>query len=220
MSIDYQYKSYVLNEHADLLKKQKRSKLYEYAIALKVNEGIVSYALKTKKPDYQPAFCLEQYAISNNLLKELQECEKINKAEYERTKRLKKRVARMLLGGPCVFLTLTFTDNTLAETTQKQRRVAVCRLLKQLNCVYIANIDYGADKTKTMREHYHALVQVASISTDFMRMWRKKYGNIDAKKVRLRDSDTTTTKMSKYIAKLSNHAIKETARRGALIYSR
>lgn len=220
MKIDYEYKSYVLKEHVDLLKKQKRCKLYEYAIALKVNEGIISYALKTNNADYQPAFCLEQYACENNLLKELNECEKINHAEFKRTKRLKKRVASMLNGGPCLFLTLTFTDNTLAETSQKQRRVAVCRFLKELNCRYVANIDFGVDETKTMREHYHALVQYDYLSKDYMNEWRDKYGNIDAEKVRLRNGDNATDKMSKYIAKLSNHAIKEMARRSALIYSR
>lgn len=216
MNIDYEYKSYVLREHADLLRKQKRAKLFEYAYALKVNEGIVSFALKTKKEEYQPLICLEQFACENNLVNELRECEKINKAEYERVKRLKKRVASMLSSGPCVFLTLTFTDKTLAETNEKQRRVAVCRYLKQFDCRYVANIDFGVDKTKTMREHYHALIQCEQVQFND---WRK-YGNINAEKVRLRCGDSATEKMSKYIAKLSNHAIKEMARRSALIYSR
>lgn len=220
MKIDYEYKSYVLKNCSDLLRKQKRAKLFEYAVALKVNEGIVSFALKTKKEEYQPLFLLDDYAIKNGLTKELQECEKINKAEYERTKRLKKRVASMLNAGPCLFLTLTFTDDTLAKTNEKQRRVGVCRFLKQLNCRYVANIDFGVDKTKTMREHYHAIVQHDLIDKDTLNEWRKKYGNIDAKRVRLNDRDKSTTKMSKYIAKLSNHAIKEMARRSALIYSR
>lgn len=215
--IDYAYKSYVLKNHSELLKRQKRASLYDYSKSVCLEQGIVLYSLKTKKVEYHEDYeHLIGYCLDNNLLKELIECRKINHAERERTKRLKERVEKMLLGGQCLFLTLTFTDVTLANTTPKQRRVAVTRYLKQFESPYIANIDFGVDKTKTMREHYHAIIQCEKIDFEG---WRQ-FGNINAERIRNRNIQNDKTKLSKYIAKLSNHAIKENARRSSLIYSR
>lgn len=211
--IDYAFKSKVLKEHSDLLVKQKRASLYEYSLQKLYEEGVVLYALRSEKEGFNPYSELLAYCVSNGLNNELNECIKINRAEYERTKRLKNRVADMLLSGSCVFLTLTFNDNTLSNTSEKQRRVAVSRYLKQYGCKYVANIDYGA---KNKREHYHALINCDKI--DFEN-WRK-YGNINAERVRNRDIESDKTRLSKYIAKLSNHAIKETTKRSCLIYSR
>lgn len=214
--IDYAYKSYVLNEHSDLLIKQKRASLYEYALIQAYETGEIKYALRTHNKDYGSMSDLLDYCAVNGLKNELKECFKINHAEYERTKRLKNRVATMLLNGSCIFLTLTFTDATLKETTPQQRRVAVSRYLKQYNCMYVANIDFGKDKTKTMREHYHALINCDKVEFE---SWRR-YGNINAERIRNRDIESDKTKLSKYIAKLSNHAIKETTKRSSLMYSR
>lgn len=213
-SIDYGFKSYILNEHKDLLIAQKRCSMYEYAKRLLDDEGIVSCALKMDK--YKKGFNDYYDALFQGNSFILNECYKINHAEYERTKRLKHRVRTLLKSGPCIFLTLTFTDDTLAKTTAKQRRVAVSRYLKSYQSRYVANIDFGADKTKTMREHYHALICCEKVNRDG---W-KKYGAINFKRVRLKRLEDDYTKLSKYIAKLSNHAIKETAKRGALLYSR
>ena len=214
-SIDYAYKSYVMKEHNDLIKAQKRVSRFEYSKQLLFNYGVVNYTLKNSA-NTMSANDLFFKCFDNGTLKELKECVKINHADYERVKRLKERVRAMLLRGACIFLTLTFTDNTLAETTQKQRRNAVTRFLKQYNCPYIANIDFGIDRTKTMREHYHALINCEKISFN---EWRR-YGNINAQRVRNRDIEKDKTRLSKYIAKLSNHAIKEQAKRSSLIYSR
>ena len=210
--VDYAFKSYVLKEHSDLLKRQKRSSLYDYSLNKFINEGVVSYALTTSKEYYKPSTELIDYCRSKDLLKEYRECIRINNASIQRTIRLKERVRTMLLNGSCLFLTLTFTDDTLAKTNEKQRRVAVVRFLKKYDCMYIANIDFGATNH---REHYHALINCNKVDS---KLW--KLGNLDFKRVRLKEIETDKTKLSKYIAKLSNHAIKETARRGALIYSR
>lgn len=214
--IDYAFKSKILIEHSDLLVKQKRASLYEYSLNRLYEDGVILYALRSEKEGFMPYNELLSYCAENGLLNELKECMKINHAEYERTKRLKNRVATMLLNGSCIFLTLTFTDATLKETTPQQRRVAVSRYLKQYNCMYVANIDFGKDETKTMREHYHALINCDKVEFE---SWRK-YGNINAKRVRNKDIESDKTKLSKYIAKLSNHAIKETTKRSCLIYSR
>lgn len=214
--IDYAYKSYILNEHSELLQKQKRASLRTYADNLLEEEGVITYALRTSKPFYVPYEELVNECIDNGTLNELLECVKINHAERQRTKRLKERVSSMLLNGRCLFLTLTFTDNTLATTTAKQRRVAVVRYLKKYQSSYIANIDFGADKSKTMREHYHAIINCEKVRFED---WRK-YGNINAEVIRNRNIEDDKTKLAKYVSKLSNHAIKENARRSSLIYSR
>lgn len=213
LGINYAFKSKVLNEYNDLLIWQKRARLYEYSKTMLENEGVVLYALKTNKKGYTDYIDLQQYCEANNLTDVLKECCKINHAEYERTKRLKNRIASMLLNGSCIFLTLTFNDNALANTTSKQRRVAVTRFLKQHNCKYVANIDFGA---KNKREHYHALINCDNV--DFA-SWRK-YGNINAERVKNKEFISDMTKLSKYICKLSNHAIKETTKRSSLLYSR
>lgn len=214
--INYAFKSFVLNNYQDLLKQQKESSLFDYSLSLLEKDGIYNAYLRRSNGQKISSSDLYNKCLENGLQEVLLECYKINHAEYERTKRLKERVGFMLVNGPCVFLTLTFTDNYLKNSTAKERRVAVVRYLKQFNCRYVANIDFGKDKTKTMREHYHALINCDKV--DFT-SWRK-YGNINAEKVRLRSFDDDKTKLSKYIAKLSNHAIKETTKRGSLIYSR
>lgn len=110
-----------------------------------------------------------------------------------------------------LFLTLTFTDSTLNSTNSLTRRKYVTRFLKE-NCIeYVSNIDFGGKKG---REHYHALVLVNG-KLDYKK-W--KYGALNGKKVACSDTDIERT--SRYVSKLSNHAIKETTKQSRLIYSR
>lgn len=143
---------------------------------------------------------------------EYQECKRVNKASYQRTKRLKDKIQDMILKGNCIFLTLTFTNDVLDSTNQDTRKRYVKRFLKSVSNQYVANIDYGK---KYEREHYHAIV-LCDDKIDH-NLW--KYGNIDFERVRVNE-DTSSVKMAKYINKLTNHAIKETVRRNCVIYSR
>ena len=210
---DYEYKSYVLREHSELLDNYLRSNKYEYVLSLLRNEGVISPSIEyLQSKDTMRKQDLIEYCFNNNLIKELREVIKIDKARNNRVYRLRKRV-EAILKSDCgaIFLTLTFSDNTLSNTTEKNRRNYVQRYLKSLDCLYVGNIDFG--KTNH-REHYHALVAVDNVNG---KAWRK-YGNINFERVRI--ADRTSTKISKYIAKLTNHAIKETTKRKALIYSR
>ena len=211
--IDYAFKSYVLKEHSDLLQKAKTSSLVDYAIQQLNENGVLMHVLKRSSEDVITTADLFSYCVLNGLQKEYKECFKINHASYYRTQRLKQRIESMLLNGQCLFLTLTFNDDTLQNTTPKERRVAVSRYLKTFNCKYVANIDFGKENG---REHYHAVINADKISFDG---WRK-YGNINAERIRNRDLKIDKTKLAKYICKLSNHAIKETTKRSSLIYSR
>lgn len=141
---------------------------------------------------------------------DLKEARKINKASYKRVDRLKDRIDRYLTLGKCVFATLTFRDDVFKDTTQETRRRYVARYLKSISPYYVANIDYG--KT-TEREHYHAIIVI-----DFIRPGSWSYGFDSYEHIRC--DKLATTKLSKYVSKLTNHAIKETTKRNCYIYSR
>lgn len=211
MKIDYVFKSKVLRDNEDLLKSYVSSKKYDYVISEFNNYGVVSPSLDYHKRHNTLTYHqLIEDCRSKNLLKELKECIKIDHSRNARVYRLRKRVSDILHTGNALFLTLTFTDKTLESTNDKQRRRYVREFLARFNCLYVGNVDYGKDNH---REHYHALIALDKVNTHLY-----KYGALNVRKVRIRDG--ADSKISKYIAKLTNHAIKETTKRSALIYSR
>ena len=115
----------------------------------------------------------------------------------------------MLESGNCIFLTFTFTDEVLAKTNEDTRRQKVRRYLSSYNCEYVANIDFGK---KNGREHYHALIQCNNVDYNAF-----DYGALNGERVR---STNDFAKLAKYISKLTNHAIKDTAKGSRLIYNR
>ena len=138
----------------------------------------------------------------------------LNRAGYKRKERIKNRIEKAILSGKAIFLTLTFTDETLDKTSEDTRRQYVRRYLKECCKTYIANIDYGGDNG---REHYHALVEPKGDAIDY-KPWHD-YGAIKGEIVRSSEDDVTRT--CKYVAKLTNHALKKTAGVSPrLIYSR
>lgn len=137
------------------------------------------------------------------------EAEKINHASYQRVKRLKTRISHFLESGKCCFLTLTFRDEVLDKTSAETRRTYIRKFLKNLKVPYVANKDFGKDFG---REHYHAVVQ-----TDRIDLKSYNFGFIFAETIHKTKSNV---KLAKYIAKLTNHAIKETTKRSVILYSR
>ena len=206
---DYAHKSVIMK--TDLPKIERETGLALYAHEVFLNEGVI---IKIKY-SYETALDL-RFFYAENFPDDWKEAERINDASYHRVKRLKERISVMLL-KPCVFLTLTFTDEVLANTSKKTRKAYVKRFLGSLNCAYVANIDYGEENG---REHYHALVQAEKID---YKPWHK-YGAIKGERVRL-DFDKNgkcldEVRPAKYISKLTNHAIKETCKRSCIMYSR
>ena len=210
--IDYAFKSKVLNEEQDLIKRYKKARLNEYCKALYVNDGVITKTLENAF-NSESFNDLEFWCFLNHKLEELNEIEKLDKSGRSRTRRLNKRVKKILLNGDAIFLTFTFNDNTLSSTSKETRRRYVSYYLKQYSNSYVANIDYGK---KNGREHYHALVSASKVPCE---PWRK-YGDIDFERVRNRSIETDIKRLSKYISKLTNHAIKETTKRSCLLYSR
>ena len=140
-------------------------------------------------------------------------CDNLNKARRERTKRLNKKIEKMLFCGDCVFLTLTFKPEVLDNTTADTRRRYITRYLKSQSDHYCANIDYGKQNE---REHYHAVVYGSRVD---MTPWTEKYGFAYAEKIKYNGDAEVSEKLAKYVSKLTNHAIKNTARNNKVIYS-
>ena len=137
---------------------------------------------------------------------------RLNQAKFKRKQRVQNRIEWFIATGEVVFLTLTFNPETLASTSAETRRTYVRKYLKRYASEYVANIDFGGKKG---REHYHAL---AVMKEDFdYKKWHK-YGAILGEKVRTKKDDIERT--CKYVAKLSNHAMKVDGKAPRLIYSR
>lgn len=207
--IDYEFKAYVLNNYKDLLDYANKCKRYEYIIHQLEATGEV-LELPNSDKELMTIYALRD-SMKNEVEKQaLLECLKILHANYERVKRLQKRVKAIISQNKSTFLTITFDDKHLTETTAKQRRNEITRFLKQFDAPYIANIDFGIDETKTKREHYHAVIGCQNID------YSKWPYYINGEKIIVLNEKA----LSKYVSKLSNHAIKEQAKRSSLIYSR
>lgn len=133
---------------------------------------------------------------------------KINNSWYCKCKRIKDKLFEMqmlhlLCGFKYLFITFTFNDETLSKNNEQSLRTYVRRFLKANTIKYIANVDFGA---KNGRIHFHGC---CIIDEDLpLNEWYENYGAIKLEHVRV---DTDNEKMlSKYINKLSLHAIKDT----------
>ena len=124
------------------------------------------------------------------------------------------------------FLTFTFKSSTLKRNPTYRRNI-ITRLLCSIPYVadYIGNIDYGKS---TSREHYHYIAAFDSFEFNGNFINEKghlklkelepylRYGNYDLKPIRRNLIDYK--KVSSYIAKLTNHALK--VKQGSLITKR
>ena len=135
-------------------------------------------------------------------------CRNIYDSYRQRVYRLKKKISKMLESS-CLFLTLTFTNEYLLSTSESERRKAIIDYLSQFGVPCIANIDFGKINE---REHYHAILQIDSIDYHSY-----TFGDINGKRVRNNDL-SSQDRISAYISKLTNHAIKETTKGRRIIY--
>lgn len=124
-----------------------------------------------------------------------------------KAKKVREKIGNIVLNNNAVFITLTFTDDVISKTSQETRRRYVARYLKSQSSEYVANIDFSPD---IGREHYHAVITKRAD----LNAWQ--YGFSFAEQVRAHDRDLK--RISKYITKLTAHALKVDSTR--LIYSR
>lgn len=209
-----------------LLSKEQKQELKQIIIKNKLHRevgqlSLKGYRLYQKEVNglYYPSLINYSYQEFENEIKEFinlygyltyKVATNVNHASYKRTARLKERIREAVASGKAWFITITFSPETLAKTNEKTRRVYVSRWLKSLTPFYVANIDYGL---KNEREHYHAV-----ITSDQRPPKTWSYGFIDILKVKTTENDTK--RISKYISKLTNHAIKNTTKSKRIIYSR
>ena len=229
-NIDYSKKAELLSdvEFIQNVRDIRRAESAEYYLH---ESGCI---IKTKL-DFDTSQQLRGFFVTTRH-EDLIEAEKIIKAENKRISRLRSRITLFLnCKEPTNFLTLTFSDKILQSSTPEERRRYVVRYLKSQSNCYIANLDFGAKKG---REHYHAVI----LGNVNLKPWQK-YGAINVQNVgnrkeltrkkvpkRYKDLDEKTAqtlmrrdtekKLSKYVAKLTNHAIKNTTKRSAIIYSK
>lgn len=131
------------------------------------------------------------------------ELSKILKRKYHKTARVRARLKCFFASGKEVyFLTFTFTDEVLQNTSSDTRRQYVRRWLAQNTLDYVGNIDYG---DKNNREHYHAVVLCDSRPD--MSSWFKSFGGFKCRKVN-KDNPVSVQKVPQYINKLSCHSTK------------
>lgn len=217
--IDYRLKAVVLKKHKHLLSVDKEYRASAYRLDNFLYNGVVPFGYeKFDKNDLLNLLLRRRnIAIANfdfNTEKypvEMEEAVRINNATYRRNTRLNSRIKSMLDDSEYqhIFLTLTFNDNVLDNTTPETRRRYVTRFLKNYTNRYVANIDYGK---KYEREHYHAVVNCQKNIN--CQDWR--YGAINFKRI----NTPNFRALSKYVNKLTNHAIKETTKRSAILYSK
>jgi hypothetical protein len=200
--VDYNYKSYVLSNNINT-----QVNKIKWCSHLNFLSNITGEFFQYSYPDDTLDIWYNSLADRFGFLSIL-EAMRLNNARYHRVGRLKRRVAS-IISYRSFFLTLTFTNVTLLSTSAETRRRYVARYLKSISQDYVANVDYGE---RNHREHYHAIVRCDEID---YKLW--KYGNLDFELITFED-ETAIDRLSKYIAKLTNHAIKETAKRGHLIY--
>lgn len=157
--------------------------------------------------EYYPILINEYKLTESDIKRYTREVEN----HWKRLSTVRHRISNLLKSGPCYFYTFTFTDDILNSTNEQTRRKYISRFLKGSN--YVANIDFGKN---TQREHYHAVADV--LFEDY------PYGFFNRKEIRLQFNDlgecTTTRRLSKYVAKLSFHALKDTTKHSKLLYSR
>lgn len=198
-NIDYDLKARVLELGLDEIQRKVSKAIYFHDFPSKNYIPEMSYELALHYEKF--------YSSRHSVLWE--EAKKINHARYHRVRRLKHYIKNMLNLGDCVFLTFTFSDKTFSKVSDSSRKAYVQRFLTSYNTLYVANKDFGHEKG---REHYHAVIRTDKV--DFSE-W--KYGRIGGERVK---SIEDSPKLAKYVAKLTNHAIKETTKRSNLMYSR
>lgn len=136
----------------------------------------------------------------------MQEARTIRKAQAARHRqktRANKAINTMFDAYDSVqFVTLTFDDETMNNTTEKTRHYYASHWLNENTRDYLANIDYGK---KNGREHYHAVAAMK----DGYKPW--KHGFSKVRNIKHDKAGNTTGKLSGYILKLVNHGTKVTA---------
>lgn len=133
---------------------------------------------------------------------------------FQRKSRVYKRIKSIIEDElPSYFLTLTFNDDVLYNTKKKTRREYVSKFLKNNYVDYVANIDFGDENE---REHYHAVVLSQTLIKGRSVNWYYGFSN----KKKIRNTTKSHKKITNYLLKLTNHAMKTFMLNDRFIYCR
>lgn len=227
---DYTLKSVLLDYYTYQLKCVRKYRYWQYLMDNSDKLQIFLDSLSDKDKLLWQEYVIVASRLEYDYPFLYKELLKIVNADRQRRLRLKKRIQRILEKGNAYFVTLTFTDECLANTQPHIRRKYVCELIKSISDDFVGNIDFGK---KRGREHYHVVLHTdkfkdleykyyrgVGYSANYsvvLNSWSNK-GLYFIKQCGNDDSDSDA--LAKYTCKLTNHAVKETTKRNALIYSR
>lgn len=131
----------------------------------------------------------------------------LNNTRYYKIKKCKNFIKSMIqkadiLDNEVLFITFTFNEETLNNTTELARRKRIKRILQNNCLMYVANIDFG---TKNEREHYH----IVALTKDNYNLTKyEKNGFFKAVNVNYKEE--SNERLAKYLNKLTYHAFKDT----------
>lgn len=143
------------------------------------------------------------------------------KSIHDRLARIRKKVFHIIESNQAYFLTLTFSNEVLANTTPEERREKVSRFLKKHSSYYVANIDFGSEreyvdknsvKIANKREHYHAIINRP--------IFRNQWPLGESHCMRIYNTRLDLIRTTKYIAKLSLESLKANRKMISIIYSK
>ena len=237
---NYAIKSIILDQYSidlEIVRKYKRAEYLQekFESQKSLRDLPSSYLSNIEFMSDEDIEFMRQYIAEGEKVKDknvylFNECYKMVNADTQRKKRLRQRVERIMGKGSTYFLTLTFNDDTLSKTDAKTRRTYVSRFLKSISDYYVGNVDFGKLKG---REHYHAVIH-SDVLDDIQYIYTKNYGWICSECEQFKEwsklgfysikscgkDEKDKQKLAWYVSKLTNHAVKETTKRNALIYSR
>ena len=238
---NYAIKSTILEQYSSDLEIVRKYKRAEYLHEKYQSEAALRELPQAYRPqglqlmsqseiDFFRKYIAEGEQIRSKSIYLFNECYKIVSADVQRKKRLRQRVERIMEKGSTYFLTLTFSDDTLSNTDVKTRRTYVARFLKSVSDDYVGNVDFGK---LNGREHYHAVIHSDKLD-DIQYQYTNRFGWICGDCDQFADwsklgfysiktcgkDEKDKQKLAWYVSKLTNHAVKETTKRNALIYSR
>lgn len=190
-------KHFIVSEKIDRL----LNKLHKQCVFDKDGSGYYEYMFSTLE--------YTNNVTVANIIRDL--CEQLNASFYSRYKRLRDRISDMFDIFDCTFVTLTFEDKYLDSSLETKREYCK-RFLSSFEMPYVANVDYGSQNG---RIHFHAVIACPREQLE-KEPWHYGFQYLET----CRTDTDDEKRLSKYVAKLSAHALKSTTKNSRLIYSR
>ena len=155
-------------------------------------------------------------AFKNNTNFEIiPEYERVLKARYMKSSRIKRRLVYLLSGYEYIwFCTFTFNNNYINKCTRTKRDL-IKMVLNLYDFKYMLNIDYGKN---TEREHYHCIL-ATNCDLDINEIFQFYYEGGFSFSIKCKNGLNDLKRLSKYLDKLTNHCIKATTKRQRILYN-